>query len=88
MATSTRDSSRYDPSDVTDDEQPFDLSRIAEVFLRHGVRYVAIGGVSGLLHGAVEYLTVDVDVLVRSDQENLDRVVAALTDSAPPLRAS
>ena len=80
MATSTRDSSRYDPSDVTDDEQPFDLSRIAEVFLRHGVRYVAIGGVSGLLHGAVEYLTVDVDVLVRSDQENLDRVVAALTE--------
>ena len=73
---------------MTDEEHPFDLSWIAEVFLRHGVRYVAIGGVSGLLHGAVEYLTRDVDVLVRSDQENLVRVVAALTELGAALPAS
>lgn len=32
---------------------PFDLARIVEVFNRHGVSYLAIGGVSGFLHGMV-----------------------------------
>jgi hypothetical protein len=37
---------------VTDDPSPFDLVRIVEVFNRHGVAYIAIGGVSGMLLGA------------------------------------
>jgi hypothetical protein len=59
---------------------PFDLARIAEVLDRHAVRYVTIGGASGMLHGVVDYLTRDVDVLIRDDQENLARLAAALTE--------
>ena len=51
-----------------------------EVFNRHGVAYVAIGGVSGMLHGATHYVTQDVDMMVRGSSENLSRIIAALTD--------
>ncbi len=53
---------------MIDSDRPFDLIRIAEVLARHEVAYVTIGGVCGLLHGAVDYLTRDVDVLARSDE--------------------
>ena len=59
---------------------PFDLRRIAEVMSRCDVRFVAIGGVSGMLHGVVEYLTQDVDLLVEREAENLHRVARALTE--------
>jgi hypothetical protein len=66
---------------VTDDERPpFDLARIVEVFNRHGVVYIAIGGVSGMLHGAVYYVTQDVDLMVQSNLDNLTRIVAALVE--------
>ena len=65
---------------ISDDSQPFDLPRIVEVFNRHGVAYVAIGGVSGMLHGATHYVTQDVDVMVRGSSENLSRIIAALTE--------
>lgn len=58
----------------------FDLARIVEVFNRHGVAYVAIGGVSGMLHGAIDYVTQDVDMLVRDSTENLQRIVAVLVE--------
>ena len=57
----------------------FDLDRIAEVLARHQVRYVTIGGACGLFHGVVDYLTKDVDVLVRADIENRQRLAEALT---------
>lgn len=63
-----------------DSSLPFDLDRIAEVLSRHGVRYVTIGGASGMLHGVIEYATKDVDVLVRADAENRLRLAAALND--------
>jgi hypothetical protein len=59
---------------------PFDLGRIVEVFNRHGISYVAIGGVSGLLHGAVEHVTQDVDVMVASTRQNLQLIIEALTE--------
>jgi hypothetical protein len=65
---------------VTLPDVPFDLARIAEVLEHHGVLYVTIGGACGLLHGAREYLTMDVDVLARSDEDNRRCVAAALTD--------
>jgi hypothetical protein len=61
-------------------EQPFDLERIAEALHRHGVAYLTIGGISGMLHGAVDYVTQDVDILVRASIENLERMMVALTD--------
>ena len=65
---------------MTPQEVPFDLTRIAEVLERHGVLYVTIGGACGLLHGATEYLTMDVDVLARSDDDNRRCLAAALTE--------
>lgn len=67
---------------VDDDSQrpAFDLPRIVEVFKRHGVAYLAIGGVSGLLHGVVHYVTQDVDMMVRSTAENLELIIRALTE--------
>jgi hypothetical protein len=59
-------------------ERPFDLARMVEVFNRHGVSYVAIGGVSGFLHGMVDYVTQDVDMMVQSSRENFERVLSAL----------
>lgn len=50
------------------------------MFNRHGISYVAIGGVSGLLHGAVEHMTQDVDVMVASTRRNLQLVIDALTE--------
>ena len=38
-------------------EPAFDLPRIVETFNRHGITYLAIGGVSGPLHGAVHFVT-------------------------------
>jgi hypothetical protein len=58
----------------------FDLDRIVEALAVHDVIYVVIGGTSGLLHGVVEHVTRDVDVLIRSDLENRDRLARALTD--------
>lgn len=65
---------------TNDERQPFDLARIVEVFNRHGVVYIAIGGVSGMLHGAVYYVTQDVDLMVQSNLANLTRIVAALVE--------
>ena len=69
---------------IGDDAKPFDLARIVEVFNRHGVAYVAIGAISGMLHGAIHYVTQDVDMMVRSGIENMERTVAALTDLSRP----
>lgn len=64
----------------TDEPSAFDLARIVEVFNAHGVTYIAIGGVSGMLHGAVHYVTQDVDLMVQPDPANLERIAAALIE--------
>jgi hypothetical protein len=58
----------------------FDLPRIVEIFNRHGIAYIAIGGVSGLLHGMVHYVTQDVDMMVKSTKVNLELVIKALSE--------
>ena len=50
------------------------------MFNRHGVVYVAIGGVSGMLHGAINHVTHDVDMMVRARYEKMERIVTALTE--------
>jgi predicted nucleotidyltransferase len=66
---------------VSDDSQrPFDLERIVGALEQHGVRYVLIGGISGLLHGMVRCQTRDVDLLVHDQTENRVRLAAALTE--------
>lgn len=55
---------------------PFDLLAALN---RHGVRYVVIGGVAAVLHGS-DQLTSDLDLAHERTPENIDRLVAALTE--------
>jgi hypothetical protein len=52
---------------------------IFEVLVRHGVDFVAIGGVAVLGHGSTR-TTQDVDFVAATDPENLARVAAALAE--------
>lgn len=67
------------------DHPPLDVNRIVEIFDRHSVQYLLVGGVAARLHGATR-LTEDVDVLPADDDENLRRLGAALTELGAFLR--
>ena len=69
------------------DPPALNIDRIIEVFGRHGVDYLLVGGVASRLYGA-ERLTFDVDVLARHEIDNLDRVADALTELGAFLRVS
>jgi hypothetical protein len=73
---------------TTPESAPFDLDRIVDSLGAHDVTYVVIGGTSGLLHGAVEHVTRDVDVLIRSDRNNRLCLAEALTDLGAVVRAA
>jgi hypothetical protein len=55
------------------------FSRILEVLSRHEVEFVVVGGVAAVLHGA-PVTTFDLDALVRVEQRNAERLLAALTE--------
>ena len=67
-----------------------DLSRLVSTLDRHGVRYVVVGGVAAVVHGA-QRPTRDLDVVTARDEENLASLGAALRElkaqirGAPPL---
>ncbi|MEP6759223.1 MAG: hypothetical protein ABJB55_08510 [Actinomycetota bacterium] len=65
----------------------FDPRRIFEVLDRHGVRYVLIGGLAAILHGA-SHLTTDVDVVPKEARDNLDRLSAALKELHARIRVT
>jgi len=67
------------------DHPPLDIDRVVEVFDRHRVQYLLVGGVAARFHGS-ERLTEDVDVLPDGDDENLRRLAAALTELGAFLR--
>jgi hypothetical protein len=46
---------------------------------RHGVRYVLIGGLAAILHGAT-HITTDADIVPEIARENLERLSAALKE--------
>ncbi len=62
-----------------------DVERIFEVFARHGVQYLLIGGVATRLYGA-ERVTYDLDLLAARDRGNLDHVAGALRELGAFLR--
>ena len=70
---------------VVGDHPPLQIERVIEVLDRHAVRYMLIGGVAGLLHGA-QRPTLDLDLLPNSDRENLGRLAAALLELGAYLR--
>ncbi|HMS56995.1 MAG TPA: hypothetical protein PKA27_16510, partial [Fimbriimonadaceae bacterium] len=64
-----------------------ELEKLAEVLNRHGVQWVLVGGMAVMLYGA-DYLTAVCDLAVAKNQENLDRLKAALEElGARPVRA-
>ena len=56
---------------------PLDTERVLRALDGAGVRYILIGGVACVMHGA-EQTTYDTDVLPSLDAENLDRLLVAL----------
>jgi len=60
---------------------------ILEVLERHGVRFVLIGGLAAILHGA-SHLTTDVDVVPFESKDNLARLSAALRELDARIRVT
>jgi hypothetical protein len=61
------------------DDTPTDPLIVFRALERHGVDYVAIGGIAVQAHGSPR-TTRDVDVLVGPDEDNLERLGAALVE--------
>ena len=56
-----------------------DFKELLELFNKHKVDYVIVGGYALAFHGAPRY-TGDMDILVNPDAINADRIMAALED--------
>jgi hypothetical protein len=65
----------------------FDPRAILETLDRHGVRYVLVGGLAAVLHGAA-HVTTDVDVVPQDARENLEHLSAALRELGARIRVS
>jgi predicted nucleotidyltransferase len=63
------------------------LQRIVELFDRHGVEFLVIGGQAETLFGSPR-ITFDVDLCYRRTAENLRRLAAALRELGVTLRAA
>ena len=57
--------------------RPEDLSKICEALNREGARYILIGGFAVIARG-LERPTKDIDLLIESSMENVERVKRAL----------
>lgn len=57
----------------------FEPQEIFATLERHRVRYVLVGGVAAILHGA-PHVTTDVDVVPEEGRDNLERLSAALKE--------
>lgn len=56
-----------------------------EILSRHGVRYIVIGGMAGVLQGSA-LTTFDLDITPARDRQNLNRLAAALEELDAKLR--
>ncbi|CAN5703495.1 hypothetical protein BH18ACT17_BH18ACT17_07970 [soil metagenome] len=65
----------------------FQPHAILAVLDRHGVRYVLIGGLAAVLHGA-SHVTTDVDVVPEEAKHNLERLSAALKELGARIRVT
>jgi predicted nucleotidyltransferase len=63
------------------------LQQIVELFERHGVEFMVIGGQAEALFGSPR-ITYDVDLCYRRDAENLQRLAAALQELTVTLRGA
>ena len=65
----------------------FDPRAIFDALDRHGVRYVLIGGMAAILHGA-SHVTTDVDVVPQDARENLERLSEVLKELHARIRVA
>lgn len=65
----------------------FQPEAVIELLGRHRVRYVLIGGLAGIAHGAT-FVTVDTDICPATDQANLVGLAAALREVHAGLRGA
>ena len=65
----------------------FDPRAIFDALDRHGGRYVLIGGMAAILHGA-SHVTTDVDVVPQDARENLERLSKVLKEIHAKVRVS
>jgi predicted nucleotidyltransferase len=68
-------------------ELPLKADRLLRALSEHGVDFVVIGGMAGLVHGSA-YPTFDLDVAYLRDSANLERMAAALQDLDVSLRGA
>jgi hypothetical protein len=67
-------------------ERSFSPQEIFAALYRHGVDYVAIGGIAANAHGS-RRLTLDVDIIPAPEESNYERLAAALDDLGAPVSA-
>ncbi len=67
------------PSDVNIMEIHTDFKELLELFNKHKVEYLIVGGYALAFHGAPRF-TGDIDLLVRPVSENAGRILAALDE--------
>jgi hypothetical protein len=65
----------------------FQPKPILRTLLEHGVDFVLIGGLAGIVHGS-SYPSYDVDIAYARDSENLKRLAAALRELGATLRGA
>jgi len=65
----------------------FDPRAVFDALDRHRVRYVLIGGMAAILHGA-SHVTTDVDVVPQDARENLERLSDMLRELHARVRVS
>jgi hypothetical protein len=56
-----------------------DFKELLELFNAHKVEYIVVGGYALAFHGAPRF-TGDIDLLVKPDSKNAQRILAALND--------
>lgn len=61
------------------------FGRILEVLTRHEVEFIVVGGVAAVLHGA-PLTTFDLDALIRVEERNAERLLAALHELGARVR--
>jgi len=66
----------------------FDPERILGILNTHGVRYVVIGAVAALAHGAPIGATLDIDITPARDPANLERLSKALRELNARIRTA
>ena len=56
-----------------------DLESLLDALGQAGIEFIVVGGAAAVLHGA-PVTTQDVDIVPRTDAENIDRLIALLTE--------